>query len=192
MGMVQSTYTSHENGTRDFDEYDAVRYARRFKVSKEWLLFGTTESDAEIPPDALPVLGEVRAGAWLEMDGEQSPSEYLPLTSDPMYRRARQYALRVVGTSMNKIIDPGAFVIVADWSDLGKMPEQDELVIVKRQRGSTVECTVKRAKRTDDGWELWPESTDPRWQEPIRLVDGGLDDEVQIIGKVIGKYDRLI
>lgn len=51
LGVKRSTYIGHENGSRGFRADSAAVYARRFKVSAEWLLFGTgidRKQEAEI------------------------------------------------------------------------------------------------------------------------------------------------
>lgn len=53
------TYRHHENGTRGFKQSAAIRYARAFRVSPEWLLFGTGEPDKR----PVPLVGYVGAGA---------------------------------------------------------------------------------------------------------------------------------
>lgn len=45
LGVKPSTYTSHENGQRDFDDASADLYARRFKVPVEWLIYGRGSPD---------------------------------------------------------------------------------------------------------------------------------------------------
>lgn len=40
MGVPYQTYAAHENGNRTFDVETAVAYARKFKVSLDWLLTG--------------------------------------------------------------------------------------------------------------------------------------------------------
>lgn len=40
VGVKYSTYAGHENGSRDFDNKHAIRYARAFRVAPEWLLLG--------------------------------------------------------------------------------------------------------------------------------------------------------
>ena len=40
LGVAVSTYTQHENGTRGIKAASAERYARRFRVSLEWLTLG--------------------------------------------------------------------------------------------------------------------------------------------------------
>jgi transcriptional regulator with XRE-family HTH domain len=51
MGVPVSTYTGHENGHRGFPAKRAPQYARKFKVSEEWLLYG---KGAEAASDPLP------------------------------------------------------------------------------------------------------------------------------------------
>lgn len=139
----------------------------------------------------LAVKGEVRAGAWLELDGEPQDHGTIPATPDSRFLHVPQYALKVVGTSMNKIASQGQYVIVASWAELGQELRDGDLVVVQRNRVTTQEVTMKRARRGASGWELWPESTDPRWQEPVFLDDGGPETEVTVIGKVIGRYEPL-
>ena len=171
----------------------APELAAAFGVSLNWLLTGKgpkTDDHQEVV-EGMPVLGEVRAGSWLEIDGEPDKFDPIPAAPDTRYRGARQYALKVVGTSMNRVALPGTYVVVADWADNGGELRDGELVVVRRERAHTYEVTLKRAKKGKDAWELWPESDDPRHQEPIVMSDGDRDVEVIIVGKVIGKYEPL-
>lgn len=45
MGVKVVTYTAHENGGRDFNREDAIRYAKHYKVDPAWLMFGQQASD---------------------------------------------------------------------------------------------------------------------------------------------------
>lgn len=155
---------------------------------QEQMIFGSTGRSVS----AMPVVGQVQASAWLEIDGETwEPTDHIPVMENPLYRRARQFALKVIGTSMNRVVQPGDYVIVATWPDLGAELRDGELVVVRRERAMTYEVTLKRAKWNGKGWELWPESTDPRYQEPIRMDDGDREVEVSIVGKVIGRYSDM-
>ena len=40
LGIPYSTYAAHENGTGKFKLDSAIQYARKFKVSLDWLLTG--------------------------------------------------------------------------------------------------------------------------------------------------------
>ncbi len=104
------------------------------------------------PVDEMPVVGAVQASAWLEIDGDfDAPVEHIPVLRNPRYTRARQFALKVVGTSMNKVVQPGEYVIVASWPDLGTELRDGELVVVRRERAMTYEVTLKRARWNGKG-----------------------------------------
>ncbi len=62
LGVPRPSYYHHENGTRDFSNDDAVRYARKYKVRPEWLILGIDADDAQ---KSSRVIREVdaRAGA---------------------------------------------------------------------------------------------------------------------------------
>lgn len=109
---------------------------------------------------------------------------------DPLFDRAGQYALRVTGTSMNKLAQPGDYIIVAEWAETGYELKSGMVVVVHRERGGLTETTVKRVREGQKGWELWPESTDPAHQDRIDLEHGENDVEVRVIGLVIGYYRR--
>ena len=55
LGLAKSTYAAHENGQNNFNAEQAAEYAKAYKVSASWLLFGhgdknavdSTESDIE-------------------------------------------------------------------------------------------------------------------------------------------------
>lgn len=40
MGVAVSTYLGHENGNRGIPAKRAAQYARKFRVSEQWLLYG--------------------------------------------------------------------------------------------------------------------------------------------------------
>lgn len=59
----ESTYRSHEGGTRTMGDDDAARYARRFKVRAEWIKYGGSEGTHVDNPDIQSVTEvDVRVG----------------------------------------------------------------------------------------------------------------------------------
>lgn len=50
LDIPEPTYTAHENGSRGFRATSATRYARMFKTTPEWLLFGKVPK-ADIPAE---------------------------------------------------------------------------------------------------------------------------------------------
>jgi transcriptional regulator with XRE-family HTH domain len=141
----------------------------------------------------VPVVGEVAAGVWRETVSKSLDEvvDYLPI--DVLgYERADLRAYRVVGPSMNLVYPEGRFVVVAHPAEAGL--RVGDYVIVERHRGSDlVEITLKEFSATVDGAiELWPRSSHPEFQEPIRLNDRGEGDQTmpQIIGVVVADYGR--
>ncbi len=60
LGVPRFTYTQHENGIRGFRHPSAVQYAKKFKVSLDWLLTG--KGDPKGGKEAI-LVGKVGAGA---------------------------------------------------------------------------------------------------------------------------------
>lgn len=115
MGIPVSTYLGHENGHRGIPRDRAPHYARKFKVTEEWLLFGKGESDLDpaIPDGAeqvvqVPLLGDVPAGPVREAI-QQSSGFVLASESDAP---KDSYALRVSGESMNVRAPNGCTIII--------------------------------------------------------------------------------
>jgi DNA-binding XRE family transcriptional regulator len=62
LGIAQSTYIAHENGNRGFPAKRAPIYARKFKVSEEWLLYGKGEAADPLPSEdeIAEILGDIQ------------------------------------------------------------------------------------------------------------------------------------
>lgn len=58
-GWSETTYRSHENGQRNYKWDKAIIYARAFRVSPEWLHFGSGDETRR----PVPLVGYVGAGA---------------------------------------------------------------------------------------------------------------------------------
>jgi SOS-response transcriptional repressor LexA len=178
-----------ESGKRKLSPDWMERLAPALGIRPHELIYHAEGDD--IQPSGLPIMGEVRAGAWLEIDSDVEPVGNIPASTDQRYRSQRQYALRVVGNSMNLVARAGIYVVIADWTDNGADLKDGDLVVVRRERDHTYEVTLKRARKAGDTWEFWPESDDPKHQEPLRPSLDNLEWTVAIVGKVIGKYEPL-
>jgi DNA-binding XRE family transcriptional regulator len=66
LGIVYATYAGHENGNRAFDIDAAKIYARKFKVSLEWLLGGKGDPY----PNAAMIRPEVIRAVLVHMASE--------------------------------------------------------------------------------------------------------------------------
>lgn len=196
-----STYNGHERaghpGGRDYDPEQASFYARAFGVSDTWLLTGRGKEPAGTSPAVVEtrVAGEVEAGTWREalfnfdVDSDPENDKYppIPYVSHPRYRGVPQFAVKVIGTSVNKIIPDGYFAVcVPYWEVRGQVTEGD-LVVIQRKQGELFEGTIKRIARGSKNWELHPESDDPKHLPIVLPEQRGEDDasEVEIVGLVI-------
>lgn len=205
-----STYAAHENGQNKFGEETALIYGRAFKCSAAWLLFGEGQREspristpriaakqpvglvAELPH--IPIYGKVAAGMWIEVetaDADTSTFKSSPFPPDPRYPLDAQYDLIVEGTSINRFAQDGDAIRCVDILKAGIEIVENDLVIVSRTRATALrETTAKRVRKREGKFELWPESDDPRWQEPLIVLQGGADqhDETRIMAKVLWKY----
>lgn len=195
LGVKYPTYASHENGSAGVRHPVAEKYARKFKVSLEWLLTGRGDmigqgvASAEMEVSGLPVHGAIQAGHWLEttfLDPEGEP-ELLPVARDARFPRARQYALFVVGDSMDLDYPDGSYVTCVDFAESGLAIVDGLTVHVERHRagGQLVEITLKRVVAKNGVLSLVPRSTNPIHQ-PITFT--GNDSDIVIRGVVTGGW----
>lgn len=188
MGAIVSTYIQHENGSRGYPSSTAARYAKFFRVGPEWLLYGRGPADpviAEPALQALPLLGQVRAGAWLSLDDSaQDGPVMLAAAVDPRYPHAKQWLREVIGDSMDaKGIMSGDLAHLVDWAECGAGLSTGQIIEVTRYRdgGELREVTLKEVEvKTPGNYLLWPRSTNPRWKEPI-ILNGTDDDGPQVV-----------
>lgn len=196
-GFHPQNTRDHEAGRRGIAPEQASAYARAYRTTPEWILFGKGGAPRGLPSDQaspsparmVPVVGTVRAGAWLEVIDDMPPEEWLPF-ADPQYDRAEVYALTVEGRSMDQEYRDGSRVFVVPAAHAG-IREGDH-VVVRRRRGGGVETTLKEVVVEKDGEvTLWPRSNDPQHQTPYRLgLARDADDGPEIIGVVVGKYEK--
>ena len=132
----------------------------------------------------LRVVGEVAAGAWREVAYLDFDEIEIPYAIDPKWPREAVWALRVRGPSINKKADDGDYVAVLDINAAPREFRAGDWVVVQRQRGDIVECTVKQVGGSPGSWLLYPASTDARFQEPVPLNDSTVD-EVRVVGFVL-------
>lgn len=172
MGLANATYTQHENGIRGIPKDKAPIYARRFKVSEEWLLYGKGGKpsllDGAEPTMPIPLLGDVPGGNWRE--AIRTSHHYIPAPQAGM--PAAAYALKVRGDSMDKVAKDGATIVI-DPTDFDLFEKR--LFVVRNEDGEvTFKQYLERPAR------LVPCSKNPA-HKPIPVTDKGYE----IVGRVI-------
>ncbi len=174
-----------------------VGLARALKVTESWLITGKDAAETETPEGSFGVRfgGVVEAGAFrpqneLNQDGEYRPT---PVSPDPRFPRASQYAFTVMGDSMTRErIYEGMYVLAVDihtYERLHGSPGDGKLVVVARLRDSLPEreLTVKKLRLFRDRMELQPCSDNPAYEPlvfPLPLQQSE-ETEVLIIAVVI-------
>lgn len=154
---------------------------------------------ASQPPSTqeLPILGNIQAGAWLEIDEtNQTEPVFFAAVADRRYPHAPQWLREVRGDSMNaRGIVPGDLAHIVELTAAGINLNTGMVVEVTRMRsgGSEREITLKEVEITEAGISLWPRSTNPRWKDPIVLDDGQSGEiEVQITGLLLQAIKRFL
>lgn len=199
MGVNYQTYAAHENGSRGLRRDAAMRYAKFFNVSLEFLLTGrknvTGRQDVGaraaliIDGDGMPVKGFVRAGIWQESYAPENELSTLPISADSRFPRHLQYALEINGDSIDRRAKPGEYAVCVEWH--GPVQPED-VVIVERRRAGLFEATIKVVKPSPKGTlHLSPDSENPA-HKPLVIREADLKDgeEIAIVGKVLGYYRR--
>lgn len=149
------------------------------------------------------VVGDVAAGVWHESTAfgvydPDLPPDFdafppVPLVPDPRYNGLAQFAVKVAGPSVNRVIPDGFFAVCVPYWEARTAAQDGDLVVVERIRGGLHEATIKRLRRSRSGWELVPESDDRRFQQPVALTDDlehekeDSDVTIEIKGLVIWK-----
>jgi SOS-response transcriptional repressor LexA len=197
-GWTPSTYYGHENGRANISRSAAIKYARAFKVDPAWLLYGKPSKLADWTQiesvTQIPVRGSTAAGRWLEFDDteQDAPSPIYAVAG--RFSMADQFALKVSGPSMDKArIFDGDYVICVPYWIARAAPTPGDIVVVERKRGAMFERTLKELQMNDEWFELWPRSSDQRFQTPIRIKRGEdfIENDgttIEIVGLVIGSY----
>ena len=196
-GWSYETYYQHETGMRGLTRA-VSKYAKAYGVSESWILFGDGAEPEKVKKDGLTranvsfgnvkVIGKVAASTWMDVDEMDFGFDSIePVPSASGYDQNLQFALIVDGNCLNKVAQDGSILVCVTTAAGGVDVKQDDLVVVERRRfgGQMVQRTAKRVRQTANGFELWPESTEPDHQEPIRLYGDHDGEEIEVIGKVL-------
>lgn len=175
--------------TRSPSAENMEKLANALEVSVDDLMGVVAAVGSTAAPNVgLEVASDVAAGLWLEVTMQDAPHEHetIPAARDPRFPRAPQYALRVVGDSMDLEFPEGSYVTCVDWWGAGLQMKDGQVIHVERKRagGQLVEITIKVLESRDGAWWLAPRSSNPKWTAfPVEATE---DTEIAIKGVVTG------
>ncbi len=143
-GWKTSTYGAHENGQNDYDDKDAAKYAKAFKVSAGWLLTG--EGSPTSKSIRHPVVNYVAGGSELVPIDDFPQGEGIEEVELPQGVPANAVVVKVKGESMHPRYYDGEYLVyVRD----GRGP--DELIgrecVVELTDGRKMVKTIRRGSR---------------------------------------------
>lgn len=196
-GWTESTYRSHENGTRGFGPDVAKKYGRAFKVKPGWLLAmeGIFESAAtEVPTEArLVVNAAVEAGAWRETTDWNDDRAFVIEGVPSPVPVGDRFGLVTVGASMDLFYEPGTVLDCISIFKNAPPPESGDHVIAESRRPDGLrELTVKEYLIENGVHYLVPRSSKKEHQQRIRVGRPDVDEptglEVLVVGYVVADY----
>lgn len=191
MGVSIATYIQHENGTRGFPADRAQRYARFFRTTPEWLLYGRETGDRTtgvVLGPQLAIQGAVAAGVWREEAVyPQEDWEHFTGAGAVSAPVSQRYGLRVEGDSMDILYPPGTILeCVRYWGD-SVIPNGKRVIVLRTNVDGTFETTVKEYLEDKNGviW-LVPRSSNPAFQAPFRCDDPGPNvEDIRVVAIVV-------
>lgn len=182
--------------TRSPNAENLGKLAAALETTPDWFMAAGESLPAPqpsiVPVTGLPVLGKIQAGNWVDRSIIDDSGEYemIPVALDPRFTGVRQYALEVVGDSMDLVYPEGTFVTCVDYIDSGATLKPGRILHVERHNGSLIEVTLKAMEFVDGLLMLVPRSSNPR-HKPMKF-EGDAGSEIVIRGVVTGSYRREI
>lgn len=193
LGVTRNAVSLWESGDATPTPERLRSAAVLFHVNYEWLSTGRgSEQEINATVEGLRLVGDIQAGVWREVT-ESQDMEYkrVPVAPVADYPVEAQYALKIIGTSLDRIAKDGAIIHCVDVGMAGLTPREGDLVCVERIRGDLREMTVKRLRMVNGALELWPESLDPSQQEKLAYKPPKGNGEVIIKAIVIGAFQSI-
>ena len=187
-----------ETGTRRLTQEWMDRIAEALNVHPAELL-PSSKIDELVPVSLqLWIKGSVQAGVWRHAV-EDPEDEWTKIVVPKPDNHRSYFGLRVRGRSMDREYPEGTILICVPILEYDHGIVSGDHVIVQRRDPASdmVEATVKELVVDEEGrYWLWPKSTDPEHQAPIRLPDdpdNGLSDsagsdEIEIVAVVVADY----
>lgn len=135
----------------------------------------------------MPVIGTIRAGAWIETYMREHEEEgKIPVARDHRFPYARQYALAVSGDSMDQEAPDGSFVICVDFAESGLRLKAGMIAHVESIEVNKSETTLKEIAFENGEMILIPKSSNPIYKPITAAKHNGV--EVKIRGIVLSVF----
>ena len=170
-GWPEPAYISHENGQRGLRPSVAAKYAKAFRVSPEWILYGKTIKPADVPKQRqVPLVGYVGAGATAYFFGDQGD---LGQVDAPESASDETVAVEIRGESLGALFDRW-LVFYDDVRRPVTTDQLNRLCVVGLRDGRILVKKIQKSRSRSDLYHLLSNT-----EAPI------LDVEIEWAAKVI-------
>lgn len=175
------------NGRSDSLSINAYGKLARTANAPIWRLTG--EKPEPPSPTSMYVTGAVEAGVFVEAVQWDEDQWYAIDVPIPACFRSTAKALEVRGQSMNLVYTDGSIVMYNEVLDFREPKSGDKVIVYRHMDGGEIEATVKQYIVEDGEAWLWPRSSHPDHQQPLKLLqDVAGVESIVIHGIVIGSY----
>lgn len=189
IGVSGRAIGNYENETRDMSTDILKKLSTFFNVTTDYILGNSNERTSNVEYDLsqrvflIPLLGKIPAGEPILAD--ENIECYYPISPDwyGVTSPDNLFFLKVVGDSMNNIIENGSIILVRkqDFAENGD-------IVVALVNGDN-EATLKEFEQINNNLiVLKPNSSNKEFSN--RYINL-LDTEFKIVGKVIGNYKTI-
>ena len=179
LGLSQQNYGNYERGEQRINSDLLTKICKVYKCTPEWLL-GLDNVKTYVIPEMqfieVPLYGSIAAGTPIEMI---DADDIFPIPAKMHEKYPDAFLLKVVGSSMNRILPDGCYALVDPCDDIER-DNQPHAVCV-----NGYDATIKRVHKLANGFELVPDSTDPTYKPKVYDYGEQGTEEITVIGRVV-------
>lgn len=182
LGVSQATISRWEKGQQEPDRQQIDRLVKVIpEIQGEFEFYGGWNRQTPFAP--VSVTSAAEAGVWLQNPYWPDSDQYVVTVPANNLRREGIFGVEVRGPSANLLFPPGSILICQNLKNYDRALKPGAKVIVHTVNSAGLtEVTVKQFDRDpehpDIRW-LWPRSTHPEFQSPVRIADIGPEESLQ-------------
>ena len=124
----------------------------------------------------VPLYGSIAAGAPVEMI---PVADHHPVPTTVHKRYPGGFLLKVAGSSMNRILPDGCYALIDPCGTIERNGDPYAVCV------GSLDATIKRARKLNNGFELAPDSTDPTYPVQTFNYNEPGTETITVIGRVV-------
>lgn len=176
IGTTQQQIARYESGENDIKSSVIIKLSAALGVTISYLL---GMENASLPTNDyvdVPLYGSIAAGTPIE---SLPVEDTQPIPSQVHERYPNAFLLRVEGESMNRVLPNGCYALIEPCVDVERSGAPYAVCV------NGYAATIKRVKKLHNGFELYPDSTDPTYKPTTYDYSESGTETVTVIGRVV-------